>query len=181
MIIYLEGIDKPYVCAFDLEHDQGRLLQYAGILLKRVGINLYQICRSLNFYIKQERLSAFIENFSHIDINFIREYGISKEEGQQLLNEFFQNINSEDILFTSHGACQDYLTLKENDFYIGDTIETLCTYELAKEVLGRKNNLTANDVALECGYYNPCNHNAYGDALSTIIILSYLLKKKGEL
>ena len=113
--------------------------------------------------------------------DLIREYGVSKEEGQQLLNEFFQNIDSEDILFTSHGACQDYLTLKENDFYIGDTIETLCTYELAKEVLGRKNNLTANDVALECGYYNPCNHNAYGDALSTIIILSYLLKKKGEL
>lgn len=181
MIIYLSDIDKPYVCAFDLEHDQGRLLQYAGILFKRVGINLYQICRSVNFYIKQEKLSAFIENFSHIDLDFIKTYGITKEEGQKLLNDFLKDIDSEDVLFVSHGVCQDYLTLKENNFYLGDVVQTLCTYELAKEVLDRKNNLTVSDIAQECGYMNPCNHNAYGDAFSTVVILSYLLKKKGEL
>lgn len=180
MIIYLNGITKPYVCAFDIEHDQGRLLQFAGILFKSVGTNLYQICKSVNFYLKKERLSAFFEGFTNIDLEFIKTYGISNEEAQQTLAEFIGDVGAENILFVSHGVTQDYMTLKENGFGLGDT-ELLCTYELAKEVLDRKSNLSANDVALECGYFNPCSHNAYGDAVSTIIILSYLLKKKGEL
>lgn len=171
---------KPYVCVFDLEHDQGRIIQFAGILFKNVGTHLYQICKSINTYIKQPFISDFIAAFSHLDEDFIQEWGVEKTEFLNQMEYFFTDIQKEDVIFISHGVHQDMLILKENDIDLLGC-EQECTYELAKKVLPRNNHLTVNDIASECGCVNLGNHNAYGDALTTACILSFLLKKKGEL
>lgn len=178
MILFLEGMEKPHICAFDIEHDQGRLIQFAGIIFQNVGGNLYQISRSLNVYIKQPYLSEFISTFSRIDEDFINMYGVELEEAQEQFNSFIDGLD--DILFASHGIFQDSLILKENGIQLG-AYDHLCTYELAKRVLDRKNQLSLNSIANECGCMNVGNHNAYGDALTTAYILSFLLKKQGEL
>ena len=40
MIVYFKGLKTPYVAAIDIEHDQGHMIQFAGILMKRVGEDL---------------------------------------------------------------------------------------------------------------------------------------------
>lgn len=57
MIIYFAGQTKPYVLILDVEHDQEKLIQVAGLLFKNVGDSLYQIAKNFNFYIKQKELN----------------------------------------------------------------------------------------------------------------------------
>ena len=68
----------------DVEHDQGKLLEFAAVLFKRVGKYLYQICKSVNFYVKQKRLTPFIKDYICIDENFLDEYGVEMEEAQDM-------------------------------------------------------------------------------------------------
>lgn len=57
MIVYFAGQTKPYVLILDVEHDQEKLIQVAGLLFKNVGDSLYQIAKNFNFYIKQKELN----------------------------------------------------------------------------------------------------------------------------
>lgn len=57
MIIHFAGQTKPYVLILDVEHDQEKLIQVAGLLFKNVGDSLYQIAKNFNFYIKQKELN----------------------------------------------------------------------------------------------------------------------------
>lgn len=179
MILYFADIDMPYVCVFDIEHDTGDLFQFSAILFKKVGEYLYQIYKNINFYVKQKQFSPFIESFSHIDLKFVNDYGISKNEISDILEKFFGNIDLNEIIFVSHGVLQDLLILKNNGLNLSIS-NTLCTYEMSKQILDRNNHLSLDDICYECGYINPYSHNAYGDALSTAVILSFLLKKSKE-
>ena len=50
MIVYFKGLNVPYVAAIDIEHDQGHMIQFAGILLRNVGEELYlQFCQALTY------------------------------------------------------------------------------------------------------------------------------------
>lgn len=57
MIVHFAGQTKPYVLILDVEHDQERLIQVAGLLFKNVGENLYQVAKNFDLYIKQQTLS----------------------------------------------------------------------------------------------------------------------------
>lgn len=178
MVVYFHNINKPYVCIFDIEHDNGRLLQFAGILFKRVGSGLYQVCSNTNFYVKQNNISPFIKDFLNIDEEFMEEYGIDPSEVVEHFKMFTNH--ADDILFVSHGINQDAHVLKENGIDIMGE-EHCCTYNLAKRVLQRSSHLTVEDISNECGCTVTHKHNAYSDAVATICIFSYLTKRKGEL
>lgn len=176
MILYLKNIDSPYVCTFDIEHDQGKLIQFAGILFKKVGNNLYQVCRSINIYMKQT-LSSFIQDFVHYEQDFINNYGIDRDSFIKSIDTFFDGIDKKDITISSHGVHQDKIILKDNGINL-DGCNVMCTYVLAKNTLGRTKNLSLHDISIECACGNLCEHNAYGDAFATACVLSYLLKQK---
>lgn len=178
MIVYFHNLEEPYVCTFDIEHDNGKLLQFAGIMFKHIGDGLYQVCRNINFYVNQKELSSFITDFLDYDKSFLSEHGIDPEIVPEYFNKFVEGCN-DDILFISHGVYQDSIVLKDNgiDLY---KYKRQCTYNLSKKVLSRMNKLSLAAVAEECGCAVIDEHNAYGDAIATACIFSYLLKKQGE-
>ena len=51
MIIYLKDVKQKYVLVFDIEFDQKSLVQFVGVLLEKVGKNLFAISRSVNQYV----------------------------------------------------------------------------------------------------------------------------------
>ena len=178
MILYFHEMTCPYVCAFDIEHDSGKVFQFSGVMFKRVGDGLYQLCRNINIYLRTN-ISKFISKFTGITQNFLSSYGVSRKEFVELFEEFIDGIDLDDIVFLSHGAHQDVKILVDNEFPI-DGAHYMCTYGMAKQILGRSEHLTVGDIAEECGYIFPA-HNAYDDAVATAVILSFLLKKRGEM
>jgi DNA polymerase III alpha subunit (gram-positive type) len=180
MIIYFRGMTKPYIVAMDLEHDQGKIIQYAGIMYKHIGDSLYQVCKSLNMYVKQDDLSNFTVNFTHINNLTLKEKGLDRETAiKEFYNCFIGDIPSTDIMFVSHGIYQDSIVMRENNMSI-DSYEHMCTYCLAKDVLGRQDRLRLSDVMYDAGSFIINPHNAYADAVATADVLSFLLKIKGD-
>ena len=178
MILYFNHLDAPYVCVFDIEHDQCELVQFAGLMFKRVGDGLYQLCRNINLYFKH-KASAFFQQFSKISQEFLDTNGLEKTEGLQMLDNFFYGIDKKDIILSSLGVFQDTVILNRNGFAT-DKFQTLCTYELSKTTMSRRNHLTVRDLCNECGCIGLADHNAYNDAIMTAFILSFLLKQGDE-
>lgn len=179
MIVYFHKVNKPYIMVIDVEHDQGKLLEFAAVLFKRVGKYLYQICKSVNFYVKQKRLTPFIKDYICIDENFLDEYGVEMEEARDMFEEFVERIPSDDLMVVSHGIHQDDLVLFNNGINIG-IYEHWCTYNMSKWVLERYNNLTLEEVSREFGYTILSKHNAYADVWATVAVYSGLLKIEEE-
>lgn len=178
MILYFNHLEAPYICVFDIEHDQCELVQFAGLLFKRIGDGLYQLSRNLNLYV-EHKITPFFKKFSKISQSFLDEYGVSKEDAKETLHEFLDGIPKEHLLLVSHGVYQDNIILNRNDIKT-EGYNTLCTYELAKKVTGRLNHLTVHDLCNECGCVGIAEHNAYSDAFMTACILSFLLKQGDE-
>lgn len=162
MIVYFHKVNKPYVMVIDVEHDQGRLIQFAAVLFKRVGKYLYQVCKSINFYVKQKHISPFIKDYININEEFLEECGVTLQEGKELFNDFVEGIAADDLMVVSHGIHQDDLVLFKNGINIG-MYEHWCTYNMSKWVLERNNNITLEEVAQEFGYAIINKHNAYAD------------------
>lgn len=177
MILYLHNMSCPYICAFDVEHDAGKLVQFSGIVFKRIGDGLYQLCRNLNIYHKVT-ISKFITQFTGLTQDFLNENGVTRSEFINSFQEFLEGIDCEDIMFFAHGAYQDVSVLINNGLPL-DGARYMCTHTMAKQILDRADHLTVQDIAEECGYMYAA-HDAYQDAWATAVILSYLLKKQGE-
>lgn len=178
MILYFHEMDWPYICVFDIEHDSGRIFQFSGLMYQRVGDGLYQLCRNVNIY-ADVTISKFISKFTGISQGFLNNYGAAPQKFIDTFVKFCEGIDLDDVVFVSHGAHQDTKLLVENNFPM-DGAHYMCTHSIAKQVLHRSEHLTLGDIAEECGYLFPA-HNAYNDALATAIVLSFLLKKKGEI
>ena len=54
MLILFKGIKTDNVLIFDAEYNEGYLIQFAGILFKRVGKDVFQVSKSINTYIQLE-------------------------------------------------------------------------------------------------------------------------------
>ena len=180
MIVYFKGLKTPYVAAIDIEHDQGHMIQFAGILMKRVGEELYQVERSINFYVKRHHLNDFTTRYTHISVQFLEACGISLDEAQtKFYEEFIGEIPIEDITFVSHGIKQDSIVMRDSGLDINEAPH-LCTYNLAKQILKRDKRVKLSDVLNEAGFCSVLEHNAYTDALETIYALSFLLKQEED-
>ena len=179
MIYYMRGMDKPYIMSIDIEYDNFNIIQLGSIMLKRIGEELYQPCKSLNVYIKRQKICQFVQNYTNITQEFLDEFGESLETAQLKWQEYINGLDTDDVLVISHGIYQDSLLMKENGFDI-DFYEHWCTLNHSKWVLERENNLTLSDVLKESGLLPINEHNAYADAFSTLNILSFLLKIEGD-
>ena len=178
MIYYMHNVNKKYIASIDIEYDNGDIIQIGSIMLKKIGKNIFQTCKSFNIYIQKDNLSKFIQEYTNINQDFLNEYGVSLEEAQALWKTYVGNIGKDDILFVSHGINQDSCMLRNHGFNI-DEFEHYCTYNMSRWVLERDNKLSLSDVMREGGLSPIQEHNAYADALATINVFSYLLKIEG--
>lgn len=178
MTIQFKHLLTKHLVVFDLEHDCTELLQLAGLLFTQIGdTDLYKLERNINIYIKQPKITPFIENYTHISLDFLNEHGVTLEEANEMFfSNFLKGVDLSNCYFCSHDISQDKIILKHNNFSLVNCgCGYICTYRLALQCLNRHKNLKLSDVAEECAYTLFDKHNAYRDAWATVAVLSYLL------
>jgi DNA polymerase III epsilon subunit-like protein len=177
MLIVFKGIKQEYVYVADTEYDRMTLIQSAGLVFKRIDErnDIYQLAFSFNYYLKKKKVHQYIEKFTGITSEFLKENGLTKEEFLTLYDDMFVDIDPKDVLFVSHGTQADKTVIKNSEVkFIPE--HSFCTYKAAKRVLERDERLTLTDVAIEAGYMLQNTHDAYADAVATAFIFSFLKK-----
>lgn len=180
MIIKAYNDNHNYLLFIDLEFSNQDLVQFAGLLFKKIDDETYQLMRSVNTYISQKVCYPFME-YTHITNNFLEENGIPLEDAKALIkDEFLADVPLDGIEIISHGLKNDRLVLLNaglNFTTIGDkVVDGYCTYMNARRILDRPNHLTLNDIAEESGYYLHSAHNAYNDVWAEVSVFTYLKK-----
>lgn len=180
MIIYLKDVKQKYVLVFDIEFDQKNLVQFAGVLLEKVGKNLFAISRSVNQYVIHKP-SYHFQLYTGLTKPFLAANGISLKDLAQIVEDvLLEGIPKNELLVVSHGLKNDRLVLSQNMInimYDEKTLEPVagyCTFTNARRILARQNQLKLSDLAREIGFYPISSHDAFSDVWSTLAVLSYL-------
>lgn len=170
MIIYFHGEKHSYVLTFDIEFDMNNLVQFAGILFKNLGDGKYFTYRTLNAYVKCSPSYQF-QRYTGLTTNFLQNYGVTlKDLVQQVEDDLLKDVDKTELLVVSHGLRNDRKVLLENfinlnyDSVTINPIDGYCTFNNARRILGRKNNLKLEDVAREACIYPDNSHNAFADS-----------------
>ena len=183
MIIKTYNENHEYLVFIDIEFNNRELVQFAGLLFKRIEDETYQLMRSCNQYITTRVCYPFME-YTSITNSFLEANGVSLKDVQTIVfDDFFADIDLKDVMIISHGLKNDRLVLLQNGInlsYRDDNkrlpVDGYCTFNNAKNILGRENHLTAKDLANECGYYVHHAHNAFNDVWAEVAIFTYLKK-----
>jgi DNA polymerase III epsilon subunit-like protein len=181
MVLFFKGLKHKHVFVCDLEYDNSKVIQFAGLLFKNIDIknSLYQIESSINVYLKQDEIGSYATRYTGIDKGLLDQYGQTEAEFFLQYAKLFANADMNDTLFVSHGSKNDRNILK-NLVSIDIPKHSFCTYRNAKRILSRESNLTLTEVAAEAGYFLDNAHDAFADAWATVAALSFLLKIDGE-
>lgn len=181
MIIKCYNTQEDYLLFIDLEFNNLDLVQYAGLLFKRIDEDTYQLMRSCNIYITSQVCYAFAQ-YTSITNNFLKENGMPLESAVDLiLNDFLKDIKHDQVLMISHGLKNDRIVLEKAGLNIKS--KGYCTFNNGRRILERKDNLTLEAIASEAGYYLHNAHNAFNDVWAEVSIFTFLKKieaQKGE-
>ena len=181
MIIFFKNIKHEHIMICDIEYDQERVIQFAGLLFKSIDPKnyLYQIEKSFNVFIQQNGVGRYTTLYTGIDKELLQQLGETQENFLALYDSFTSDVDFNNTLFVSHGAKNDRKILKA---IIPDKLpkHSFCTYRNARRITGRTRELTLSDMASEAGYFLDNAHDAFADAWATAAVLSFLLKIDGE-
>lgn len=183
MIIKCYNESHPYLVFMDIEFNNKKLVQFAGLLFTKIDDETYQLMRSCNQYVSTKVCYPFME-YTSITNGFLEANGITLKDIKHIIfDDFLADVDLKDILLISHGLKNDRIILQENDInltHLHDIktkpIDGYCTFTNAKRILHRDKKLTAADIAEECGYYLHHAHNAYNDVWAEVAIFTYLKK-----
>ena len=179
MVIFVKNETHPYILVFDIEFDKTVLVQFSGLLFKKVGDSIYQLAGSCTQYVKHKPSYPFSQ-YTHIKKDFLELNGVNIEDIVLTIKEdFIGDIDYKDILIVSHGLNNDRKILKTNGIDFTEC-DGWCTFQNGKRILGRDKNLKLDDIATEAGFYLDGAHNAYHDAWATVAVLTYLKKIEGD-
>lgn len=186
MITVFKGIKHDHVLVFDAEYNEGNLIQFAGILFRKIEKDIFQIERSLTIYVKLEEgeINRFIRDFTGITDAFLNTFGVTLAEAKEEIEQLI-NVEADSMLVVSHGIANDRRILFDNgvNLYYDKNekdIEGICTYNAAKRLLKRDKKLTLADVAAESGIYLSNGHNAFEDAWATVSVFCLMCKLEEE-
>lgn len=181
MIIKCYNTSHNYLVFLDIEFNNKTLVQFAGLLFKKIDKETYQLMRSINQYVTTKVCFPFVE-YTNITNGFLQDNGVSIDDLRKIVfDDFFAGVDLKEVLIISHGLKNDRLVLDANqiNLLMIDNIHPVdgyCTFNNAKKILRRDNKLSAQDLAYECGYYLHHAHNAYNDVWSEVAIFTYLKK-----
>lgn len=163
-----------YILFMDIEFDQLQLVQFAGLLYRRVKGNCYRLYRSLNTYVKTTVDKKYFTPYTNITNDFLEKWGVRLQDvREQISEELLEGVEGKQLLIVSHGVKGDLHILEENDIHIPYE-STFCTFEKAKKILKRKTDVSLEDICCESALYPTNEHNAYMDALFTVEAYDYL-------
>jgi DNA polymerase III epsilon subunit-like protein len=181
MIVFFKGMKHQHIFVCDIEYDNSKVIQFAGLLFKNIDYknSLYQIQGSINIFLKQDNVSSYARRYTGIEQQFLDSVGETEQDFILSYKEMFRGTEVEDTLFVSHGSKNDRKILKTIPG-IDLPQHSYCTYRNAKRILKRESKLTLTDIANEAGYFLDNAHDAFADAWATVAALSFLLKIDGE-
>ena len=186
MIIKCYNENHPYLLFIDIEFDNTHLIQFAGLLFKRIDTDgSYQLQTSINQYVSAKVGYPFME-YTGINNSFLDENGIPLSSLRTLIfDDVLGDISMKDIMIISHGLRNDRLVLNRNGINLSQyadekgawrPIDGYCTFNNAKRILNRNDHVSATDLANQFGYYLHNAHNAYNDVWSEVVIFTTLKK-----
>lgn len=164
--------NHEWILFLDTEFDQLELIQFAGLLFRRVEDELYVPYRSLNIYI-QKPVTLPFTRYTGISSKFLEHTGVSLDDARWQIDEHLLRGVSGDLLLVSHGLHSDLTILDHNKITLPHAAE-YCTFEKAKGILNRQTQLSLEDLAREACIYPAGDHNAYMDAWLTVGVYDYL-------
>ncbi len=174
MIIKCYNTDKDYLLFLDLEFNNLDLVQYAGLLFKRVDDETFQLMRSCNLYITTQVCYAFAD-YTSITNNFLRENGVPLPDAVDFIeNDFLEGIDMNHLMLISHGIKNDCIVLERAGLNIN--CDKYCTFTNARRILKRLDSLSLEALATEAGFYLHHAHNAYNDVWAEVSVYTYLRK-----
>lgn len=194
MIIKCYNENHPYLLFIDIEFDNTHLIQFAGLLFKRIDTDgSYQLQTSINQYVSTKVGYPFME-YTGINNSFLDENGVPLSSLRTLIfDDVLGDISMKDIMIISHGLRNDRLVLNRNGINLSQyadekgalrPVDGYCTFNNAKRILNRNDHVSATDLANQFGYYLHNAHNAYNDVWSEVVIFTTLKKieeqEKGE-
>lgn len=186
MIIKCYNENHPYLLFIDIEFDNTHLIQFAGLLFKRIDIDgSYQLQTSINQYVSTKVGYPFME-YTGINNSFLDENGVPLSSLRTLIfDDVLGDISMKDIMIISHGLRNDRLVLNRNGINLSQyadekgtwrPVDGYCTFNNAKRILNRNDHVSATDLANQFGYYLHNAHNAYNDVWSEVVIFTTLKK-----
>lgn len=180
MIIKAYGEHHEYLLFIDLEFNQRKLIQFAGILFRRIDEETYQLWKSYNCYVTSKVCYPFVE-YTNITNSFLQENGVPLNDIVSFINDdFFHDVNKDKLLIVSHGLKNDRAILLDAGIKLsksdGTTVDGYCTFTNARRILQRENQLSLEDLSNEAGYYLHMAHNAYNDAWAEVSVFTFLRK-----
>lgn len=174
MLIYIPNEEHENLIFFDTEFDHQKLVQVSMILYQRVVIDnipLYLLKGSVNIYIKR-RVSYFFTNHTGITESFLWNRGVDEDSAREELNKFLEGLNHSKTMLVSHGVKQDAMLLLNADIHI-HKMDRYCTYNNAKRILNREDNLKLAALCKEAGFFSK-EHDAYEDSINVLHVFSNL-------
>ena len=174
MIIKCYNTDKEYLLFLDIEFNNLTLVQYAGLLFKKIEEETYQLIRSCNLYITTQVCYAFAD-YTSITNNFLKENGICLEDAKDIIqNEFLYGVEDDDLMLIGHGVKNDCIVLDHAG--LNTNYEKYCTFTNGRRILKRQDQLSLEALATEAGFYLHHAHNAFNDAWAEVSVYTYLRK-----
>lgn len=186
MTIHCYNENHPYLLFIDIEFDKENLIQFAGLLFRRIDNEVYQLIRSGNQYKSPDNRVCypFVE-YTGLTNDFLKENGIPAEDLKNfIIEDMLEDIPLNELEIISHGLRNDRLVLLRNGInlstYTEDgksfPIDGYCTYKNARRILNRNSNLKEGDLAEESGYFMHNAHNAFCDVWGEVSVFTYLKK-----
>lgn len=192
MIIKCYNENHDYLLFIDLEffnekvglENSNHLIQFSGLLFKKIDEETYQLMRSCNEYVTDKVCYPFME-YTNITSNFLAENGVRLEDMISSIKEdFLEGINLDRTLLISHGLKNDRIVMNEAGLTlltsVNQPIDGYCTFTNARRILQRQDKLTLKDVCEETGYYLHNAHNAFADAWGEVAVYTYLKKREEQ-
>jgi len=174
-IVKFNTLNNEYILTFDTERSEDNLIQFGGILYKRVEKNMYKVHRIDDFIIRNNgKPSVYFTRFTGIEYEEVLK-GITKKEAVIRLKDLFPK--DSEILLVGHGVQQD-VTALETIFKIPVDYKMLCTHKTSRTILKDKTKFRLTDIAEYAEYIPKASHNAYDDAVTTAKVLEFLMRKK---
>ena len=164
--------NHEWILFLDTEFDQLELIQFCGLLFRRVDDELYIPYRSSNIYI-QKPVTLPFTRYTGLSSAFLEHNGVSLADAKWQLDEHLLRDVDGNLLLVSHGLNSDLTILRRNGIELPHAAE-YCTFEKARTILQRYTQLTLEDIAREACIYPVQEHNAYIDAWLTVGVYDYL-------
>lgn len=169
--------DLPFdnVLVSDVEFDNYNILQFSALLFTRIEKDQYKLTTIINSYVQQEEVGKYAEEYTGINSQFLKDYGVPIEVFREEVNSVLSELDLSKTAFVSHGARGDRKVLRKSKITLPD--HSYCTYRNAAKILKRKNNLSLGDLAKEAKFVMLKQHDAYWDAWATAAVLSYITRQ----